>query len=146
MKKLASGALLASFLFGIAVPAWADNAWVGYTGVDRSKPQHRPPSRPHYAPQPPHSQRPYYPQRPSHGGYYPPAQSQSGFNIQYQAPTMIYQNSNSYSWVNGDPNVAYIESSRYTVITDWQRLGLPAPPRGSYWIYENGRYVLMNDR
>ena len=52
MKKLASGALLASFLFGIAVPAWADNAWVGYTGVDRSKPQHRPPSRPHYAPQP----------------------------------------------------------------------------------------------
>jgi len=81
MKKLASGALLASFLFGIAVPAWADNAWVGYTGVDRSKPQHRPPSRPHYTPQPPHSQRPYYPQRPSHGGYYPPAQSQSGFNI-----------------------------------------------------------------
>ena len=110
MKILASGALLASFLFGIAVPAWADNAWVGYTGVDRSKPQHRPPSRPHYAPQPPHSQRPYY------------------------------------SWVNGDPNVVHIESSRYTVITEWQRLGLPAPPRGSYWIYENGRYVLMNNR
>ena len=48
--------------------------------------------------------------------------------------------------LNGDPNVARIESSRYSVISDWQRLGLPAPPRGSYWIYENGRYVLVPNR
>lgn len=150
MKIVLSGAIFATLLLGASAQSMAGNAWVGYSGVDRSVPNYRSappaydPPRQHH-PQRPVPPRPYYPQRPAHGGH-PPAQSQSGLNIQYQAPTTIYQNSNSYSWVNGDPNVARIESSRYTVITDWQRLGLPAPPRGSYWIYENGRYVLMSNR
>ena len=150
MRIVLSSAILAALLLGASAQTMADNAWVGYSGIDRSVPNYRStsrsydPPRQHY-PQRPLPPRPHYPQRPPYWGY-PPAQSQSGLNIQYQAPTTIYQNSNSYSWVNGDPNVARIESSRYTVITDWQRLGLPAPPRGSYWIYENGRYVLVPNR
>ncbi len=150
MKIVLSGAIFATLLLGASAQSMAGNAWVGYSGVDRSVPNYRSappaydPPRQHH-PQRPVPPRPYYPQRPAHGGH-PRVQSQSGLNIQYQAPTTIYQNSNSYSWVNGDPNVARIESSRYTMISDWQRLGLPAPPQGSYWIYENGRYVLMSNR
>ena len=150
MKIVLSGAIFATLLLGASAQSMAGNAWVGYSGVDRSVPNYRSappaydPPRQHH-PQRPVPPRPYYPQRPAHGGH-PRVQSQSGLNIQYQAPTTIYQNSNSYSWVNGDPNVARIESSRYTMISDWQRLGLPAPPWGSYWIYENGRYVLMSNR
>lgn len=150
MKIVLSGAIFATLLLGASAQSMAGNAWVGYSGVDRSVPNYRSappaydPPRQHH-PQRPVPPRPYYPQRPAHGGH-PPVQSQSGLNIQYQAPTTIYQNSNSYSWVNGDPNVTRIESSRYTMISDWQRLGLPAPPWGSYWIYENGRYVLMSNR
>lgn len=148
MKIVVWSAIFASLVWGVSAQTLAGNAWGGYTGVERSKPQHRPPSS-HY-PQQHHPQRPmppgqYYPRRPPHGGY-PPAQSQSGLNINYQAPTTIYQNSNHYSWVNGDPNVARIESSHYSLITDWRRLGLPAPPAGSYWIFENGRYVLVPNR
>ncbi|WP_180101168.1 RcnB family protein [Acinetobacter sp. YH12151] len=151
MKIVLLSAIFAALLLGASAQTMAGNAWGGYTGVERSKPNYRAaPSRSydpprHSYPQRPMPPRPHYPQRPTHWGY-PPAQSQSGLNIQYQVPTTIYQNSNSYSWVNGDPNVARIESSRYSVISDWQRLGLPAPPRGSYWIYENGRYVLVPNR
>ena len=151
MKIVLLSAIFAALLLGASAQTMAGNAWGGYTGVERSKPNYRAAplrsydSSRHSYPQRPVPPRPHYPQRPTHWGY-PPAQSQSGLNIQYQAPTTIYQNSNSYSWVNGDPNVARIESSRYSVISDWQRLGLPAPPRGSYWIYENGRYVLVPNR
>ena len=150
MRIVLSNAIFAALLLGASAQSMAGNAWVGYSGVDRSTPNYRSaprsydPPRQHY-PQRPLPPRPHYPQRAPHWGYLP-KQSQSGLNIQYQAPTTIYQNSTSYSWVNGDPNVARIESSRYTVITDWQRIGLPAPPRGSYWIYENGRYVLVPNR
>jgi len=100
-----------------------------------SYPQHRP----HYPSRP----TPSYPSHPPHGGY-PPIQN--GVSIQYHAPTTITQNSQSYSWVNGDPNTARIESSNSVLITDWRRLGLPAPPTGMYWIYEHGRYVLVPNR
>ena len=99
-----------------------------------------PPSGHHpYPPQPmpPSGHHPYPPPYPSH----PPMQN--GISIQYRAPTTVYQSSNSYSWVNGDPNVASIESSNYVLITDWRKLGLPAPPTGMYWIMENGRYILV---
>ncbi|MCW8039395.1 MULTISPECIES: RcnB family protein [Acinetobacter] len=134
-----------------ASTAWAENQWSNYRGVDTSK-QHRPPppinrprypnQRPIYPNQPSYPNRPYppYPNRP-----YPPL-PQNGVSIHYQAPTTIIQNSQSYSWVNGDPNVAHIESSTQAVITDWRRIGLPAPPNGMYWIFENGRYVLVPNR
>ncbi|HJE53948.1 MAG TPA: hypothetical protein K8V73_06725, partial [Acinetobacter pseudolwoffii] len=115
MKIVLLSAIFAALLLGASAQTMAGNAWGGYTGVERSKPNYRAaPSRSydpprHSYPQRPMPPRPHYPQRPTHWGY-PPAQSQSGLNIQYQAPTTIYQNSNSYSWVNGDPNVARIES------------------------------------
>lgn len=147
MQKVLFSAVLASLCSTMSSLSIAGNAWTGYGSSDRYNKPYHPSSRPDY---PHHSHRPmppnaHNPQRPPHWGY-PPAHNQSGLNIRYQAPTTIYQNNNSYRWVNGDPNVARIESSNYTLITDWQRLGLPAPPAGTYWIYENGRYVLVPNR
>lgn len=136
MKLIGSSLVMAAILCAVSMPSFAANNWVGYGSADRAKPQHRPPVRP----QPP---RPHYPQRPSHPWGYPPAQN--GVSIQYQAPTTVYHNATSYSWVNGDPNAARIESSNSVLITDWRRLGLPQPPSGMHWILENGRYVLVEN-
>ncbi|MCO8042588.1 RcnB family protein [Acinetobacter bohemicus] len=150
MQKVLFSAVLAGLCSAMSGLSIAGNAWTGYGSSDRYNKPYHPSSRPDYPTHPHHSHRPvppnaHNPQRPPHWGY-PPVHNQSGLNIRYQAPTTIYQNNNSYRWVNGDPNVARIESSNYTLITDWQRLGLPAPPAGTYWIYENGRYVLVPNR
>ena len=155
MKVAVICALGGIVLLGASATTQAENQWSNYRGVDTTKYQHRPhypqTSYPHHNypknnyPQNSYLQnRPYYPQRPSRHQNYPTIQN--GISIQYQAPTTITHNSQSYSWVNGDPNTARIESSSYTLITDWKRLGLPAPPNGTYWIFENGRYVLMPNR
>ena len=160
MKKLVVYTMLA-MLCGVSASTQAENQWSNYQGVDRTQNQHRPhyPSnsypqnRPHYSNQSYPQNRPHYPSQsyphypnspyPSYGGY---PVIRPGISIQYQAPTTITQNSQSYSWVNGDPNSARIESSSYSVVTDWQNLGLPAPPKGTYWVYQNGHYVLMSNR
>ena len=158
MKVAVICALGGIVLLGASATTQAENQWSNYRGVDTTKYQHRPhyPQNPqtnyphHNYPQNSYPQnsyprnRPYYPQRPSRHQNYPTIQN--GISIQYQAPTTITHNSQSYSWVNGDPNTARIESSSYTLITDWKRLGLPAPPNGTYWIFENGRYVLVPNR
>lgn len=148
MKKLVVYTVLA-MLCGVSASTQAENQWSNYQGVDRTQNQHRPhypnqsypQNRPHYPSQP----YPHYPNSPypPYGGY---PVIRPGISIQYQAPTTITQNSQSYSWVNGDPNSARIESSSYSVVTDWQNLGLPAPPKGTYWVYQNGHYVLMSNR
>ena len=148
MKKLVVYTVLA-MLCGISACTQAENQWSNYQGVDRTQNQHRPhypnqsypQNRPHY----PSQSYPHYPNSPypPYGGY---PVIRPGISIQYQAPTTITQNSQSYSWVNGDPNSARIESSSYSVVTDWQNLGLPAPPKGTYWVYQNGHYVLMSNR
>ncbi|WP_313036399.1 RcnB family protein [Acinetobacter sp.] len=157
MKLAVLGALSGMLLLGASATTQAENRWSNYRGVDTTKYQPRP-----YYPQNPYPQNSYpqnhysyqqrnylqrypnYPQHPSHHQNYPTIQN--GVSIQYQAPTTITQNSQSYSWVNGDPRTARIESSSTTFISDWERLGLPAPPTGTYWIYENGRYVLVPNR
>lgn len=166
MKVAVICALGGIVLLGASATTQAENQWSNYRGVDTTKYQHRPhypqTNYPHHNypqnsyPQNSYPQnnypqnRPYYPQHPSHHQNYPTIQN--GISIQYQAPTTITHNSQSYSWVksyswvNGDPNTARIESSSYTLITDWKRLGLPAPPNGTYWIFENGRYVLVPNR
>lgn len=155
MKVAVICALGGIVLLGASATTQAENQWSNYRGVDTTKYQHRPhypqTSYPHHNyPQNSYPQnnypqnRPYYPQRPLRHQNYPTIQN--GISIQYQAPTTITHNSQSYSWVNGDPNTARIESSSYTLITDWKRLGLPAPPNGTYWIFENGRYVLVPNR
>ena len=160
MKKLVVYTVLA-MLCGISASTQAENQWSNYQGVDRTQNQHRPhypnqsypQNRPHYPSQSYPQNRPHYPSQ-SYPHYpnspYPPYSGypviRPGISIQYQAPTTITQNSQSYSWVNGDPNSARIESSSYSVVTDWQNLGLPAPPKGTYWVYQNGHYVLMSNR
>ena len=141
VKRIQAGVWLGIGLSAISTLSLADtNRWASYQGVERkSHAQHYPQHRPSY---PQHRPPQYYPPRP-HWDHQP---VRPGISIQYQAPTTIYQNSQSYSWVNGDPNVARIESSTQTIITDWRHLGLPAPPNGSYWIYENGRYILVPNR
>ena len=136
MKKLVVYTVLA-MLCGVSASTQAENQWSNYQGVDRTQNQHRP----HY----PNQSYPHYPNSPypPYGGY---PVIRPGISIQYQAPTTITQYSQSYSWVNGDPNSARIESSSYSVVTDWQNLGLPAPPKGTYWVYQNGHYVLMSNR
>lgn len=148
MKKLVVYTVLA-MLYGVSASTQAENQWSNYQGVDRTQNQHRPhypnqsypQNQPHY----PNQSYPHYPNSPypPYGGY---PVIRPGISIQYQAPTTITQNSQSYSWVNGDPNSARIESSSYSVVTDWQNLGLPAPPKGTYWVYQNGHYVLMSNR
>ena len=160
MKKLVVYTVLA-MLYGVSASTQAENQWSNYQGVDRTQNQHRPhypnqsypQNRPYYPNQSYPQNRPHYPSQ-SYPHYpnspYPPYSGypviRPGISIQYQAPTTITQNSQSYSWVNGDPNSARIESSSYSVVTDWQNLGLPAPPKGTYWVYQNGHYVLMSNR
>lgn len=152
MKTATLAILSGMILFGASLHAQAENQWSKYQGVDSKKYQHKPSypqnSAPysnnlqHHRPYPQPFARPY-PSRPR-PNYSPTIQN--GVSIQYQAPTIINQHSQSYHWVNGDPNTARIESSNAILITDWQRLGLPAPPTGTYWTYEQGRYVLVPNR
>ncbi|MCT8090762.1 RcnB family protein [Acinetobacter sp. C_4_1] len=150
MKLAVLCALSGIMLLGASATTQAENRWSNYRGVDTTRYQHRPHYPQNHYPQNTYPQHNYpqhypnYPQRPPHHQHYPVIHN--GISIQYQAPTTITQNSQSYSWVNGDPNTSRIESSRYTFISDWQRLGLHAPPNGTYWIFENGRYVLVPNR
>ena len=115
------------------------NQWSNYQGSSTKRPNYRP-----YPPQPPYPDRPY-PNRP-----YPPHdhrppnwdRPQANVSINLQAPTYTQYNHQSTSYVFGDAN-SRIESSNYRIINDWQRLGLPEPPQNMYWIFENGRYVLV---
>lgn len=152
MKTATLAILSGMILFGPSLHAQAENQWSKYQGIDSKKYQHKPSYPQNSAPYSNNLQhhRPYlqsfarpYPPRPRPN--YSPI-IQNGVSIQYQAPTIINQHSQSYHWVNGDPNTARIESSNAILITDWQRLGLPAPPTGTYWTYEQGRYVLVPNR
>ncbi len=154
MKLTALCVCSGMLLFGTAATTYAENRWSNYRGVDSTRyqyhahdPQHHDPQQ--SAPQPgsPQHHSQHYPNDPQRAPQHPHSPAiQNGISIQYQAPTTIIQNSQTYRWLNGDPNTARIESSRYGLITDWKRLGLPAPPNGMYWIYEHGRYVLVPNR
>lgn len=91
--------------------------------------------------------RPYPPQGyPNYPSYphqsYPP---QNGITIIYnhQFPTQTEYSGTSYGYVNGDGG--RIESSQYTLISDWRRYGLPDPQVGMHWIFENGRYIQISN-
>ena len=93
------------------------------------RPQYR--HGPHYSQQYPQ----HYPQRP-----YPVYTQQNGVTIIYnnQFPTQTEYRTESHGFVNGNGS---IESSSYTLISDWQRYHLPAPNIGMHWIFQNGRYL-----
>lgn len=115
-------------------------SWNVGINVGNNRPQTvQPPMKPHSPnrPLPPQNQRPPHNQPPHR-----PTQP-NGVYFNYQAPSYSNYNHQTYIWVNGDPNSTSIKSSTYEVITDWERLGLPAPPQGMYWIFEDGRYMLV---
>ena len=83
-----------------------------------------------------------YPNHPNYGyPSYPSYPPQNGVTIIYnhQFPTKTEYSGNSYGYVNGAGGS--IQSSEYTLITDWRRYGLPDPQVGMHWVYQNGRYV-----
>ncbi len=130
-------------------PKW--NASIGVNVGNTHRPNYpQQPQQPQHYPQ----HRPNYPSQgyPNHG--YPPnrpfppsghVHSHGGVSLNYQAPSYTTVNHQTYTWVNGDPNVAQIKSSTKIVITNWRELGLPAPPSGMHWIYEDGRYILESN-
>lgn len=87
---------------------------------------------------------PSYPSYPNYPSYpYP----QNGVTIIYnhQFPMKTEYSSTSSGYVNG--NGGSIQSSEYTLITDWRRYGLPDPQVGMHWIFQNGRYLQVpNER
>ena len=99
--------------------------------------QQRYPVRPQYGHGPHYSQQypQHYPQHP-----YPVYPQQNGVTIIYnhQFPTQTEYRTESHGFVNGNGS---IESSSYTLISDWQRYHLPAPNIGMHWIFQNGRYL-----
>ena len=152
--------ILLFMLTVVSVSAMAENKWGGYKTVERH--QHtapytssyqgnatpyghpftqtypvNPPSYHHGWGYPSYPARPLpYPNQP-----YPVYPQQNGVTIIYnhQFPTKTEYSSDSYGYVNG--NGGSIQSSEYTLITDWRRYGLPDPQVGMHWVYQNGRYV-----
>ena len=168
MNKSIIQSALMLMIATVSVSVVADNKWGGYKSVERH--QHSAPytssyqgnATPYghpftqtYPVNPPnyhgggHSQYPTrpLPNYPSQGypnhSYpsYPSYPPQNGVTIIYnhQFPTKTEYLGNSYGYVNGDGGS--IQSSEYTLITDWRRYGLPDPQVGMHWVYQNGRYV-----
>ncbi|MFW2078427.1 RcnB family protein [Acinetobacter sp. ULE_I010] len=165
MKQILSLSVLMLMLSGTSIMVWADaKDWGNYRSVERPQkryptttykytdqygrqmsqeipirpPSHRPyPSYPSY---PNYPNRPYpnYPTPSYPSQNYPP---QNGVTIIYnhQFPTRTEYSGSSYGYVNGEGG--HIESSQYTLISDWRRYGLPDPQAGMHWIFQNGRYL-----
>lgn len=161
--------ILASLLLMPSSSVIAANEWGAYRGVEKNKSHgsgHQPRNaygyssykgyaNPYGTPLPPqkypirppinkhtYPQKPYQPNHP-----YPVYPQQNGLTIIYnhQFPQHTEYQSQSYGYVNGEQG--RIESSTYTLISDWRRYGLPAPQVGMHWIYQKGRYIqIHNDR
>ena len=122
---------------------WNASIGVNVGSLNSSNYPQRPPSYPNQG-YPPQNGYPHYPPNrplPPPGNVYP----NGGVSLTYQAPSYTTVNHQTYTWVNGDPNVAQIKSSNKIVIANWRELGLPAPPNGMHWIYEDGRYILESN-
>lgn len=141
-------------LFSSTGHAAAKKRWVSNPGLNTPDYYQPPPGRP----MPPPHGHPVYPSYPGHPPYpprpphRPPPPPQHGVSIYYQAPQTVQYQSNQTTWINGQPvsqqssNSTEIYSSSYQVITNWRSVGLPAPPQGMYWIYDQGRYMLKNTK
>lgn len=166
MQKILMLTVLSLISFVATNTAMADGKdWGNYKAVERPQPHKSPytssytgyadpyghpftqeyPIAPQNNHRPPHwgpSQypNPNHPSRPE----YPP---QNDVTIIYhqQLPTRTQSHRESHGFVNGQGG--RIESSQYTLISDWRRYGLPDPQVGMHWIFQNGRYVqVVNDR
>ncbi len=165
MKQILSLSVLMLMLSGVSATTWADGKdWGNYRSVERPQKKYPTttykytdqygrqmtqeiPVRPQYPR--PYPSYPSYPNRPyPHPNQpYPNYPPQNGVTIIYshQFPTRTEYSGNSYGYVNGEGG--QIESSHYTLISDWRRYGLPDPQVGMHWIFESGRYLQVpNDR
>ena len=106
---------LAGLLGYLPIMSYADNAWGGYSGVERRS----------------------YPQTPT---YQPPAQDR----IEYYPETQYGHSYRRESFVVGNELPSEFRSERY-VIRDWDSYSLREPPRGRHWVIVDGRYLLVTD-
>jgi nickel/cobalt homeostasis protein len=114
--------------------AEAKKRWVSNAGLNTPDYYQPTPTRPYKLPHPPHSK--------------PSVHSRPNVSIHYTAPQTIYSNQQQTIWINGQSSETntQFQHEQYYVVTDWRKLGLPAPPQGMYWIYQQGRYMLQTQR
>ena len=124
MNKSIIQSALMLMIATVSVSVMADNKWGGYKSVERH--QHSAPYTSSYQ----GNATPYG---------HPFTQTYPVNPPNHQFPTKTEYSGNSYGYVNGDGGS--IQSSEYTLITDWRRYGLPDPQVGMHWVYQNGRYV-----
>ena len=141
---------LAGFLGYLPIMSYADNAWGGYSGVERRSypqtPTYQPPAQDPFA----FSNQRYTPTAPPKGYYYQPNQNnyypshRPGVRIEYYPETQYEHSYRRESFVVGNELPSEFRSERY-VIRDWDSYSLREPPRGRHWVIVDGRYLLVTD-
>jgi len=141
---------LAGLLGYLPIMSYADNAWGGYSGVERRSypqtPTYQPPAQDPFA----FSNQRYTPTAPPKGYYYQPNQNnyypshRPGVRIEYYPETQYEHSYRRESFVVGNELPSEFRSERY-VIRDWDSYSLYEPPRGRHWVIVDGRYLLVTD-
>ena len=136
----------------LPVSTFADNAWGGYSSVERrpyqQAPTYQQPAQDPFA----FSNQRYTPTAPPKGYYYQPNQNnyshypnhRPGVRIEYYPETQYEHRYRRESFVVGNELPNEFRSERY-VIEDWNSYSLREPPRGRHWVMIDGRYFLVTD-
>lgn len=132
---------------------YADNAWGGYSGVERrsyhqTTPSYQQPAQDPFA----FSNQRYTPTAPPKGYYYQPYQNshpyprypQPRVRIEYYPDTQTEYRYRRESFVVGNALPAEFRNERY-VVRDWGYYSLREPPRSRHWVVVDGRYFLVTD-
>ena len=147
------------FIYGLAIilgylpiMSYADNAWSGYSGVERRSypqtPRYQPAAEDPFA----FSNQRYTPTAPPKGYYYQPNQNnyypypshRPSVRIEYYPDTQYEGSYRRESFVVGNELPDAFRSERY-VVRDWDSYSLREPPRGRHWVMVDGRYLLVTD-
>ncbi|WP_038343562.1 RcnB family protein [Acinetobacter sp. A47] len=144
---------LVGLLGGLPVMSHADNAWGGYSGVERrsyhqQRPAYPPPAQDPFA----FSNQRATPAAPPKGYYYQPYQYKDyphshhrpGVRVEYYPDTQYERSYRRESFVVGNALPGEFRSERY-VLRDWGDYSLREPPRGRHWVMIDGRYLLVTD-
>ena len=143
---------LATILGYLPIMSYADNAWSGYSGVERRSypqtPRYQPAAEDPFA----FSNQRYTPTAPPKGYYYQPYQNNNhsypnhrpSVRIEYYPDTQYEGSYRRESFVVGNELPDAFRSERY-VVRDWDSYSLREPPRGRHWVMVDGRYLLVTD-
>ena len=142
-----------SVLSCLPAMVYADNAWSGYSGVERrsshqASPSYQQPAQNPFA----FSSQRYTPTAPPKGYYYQPYQNNNhsypkhrpSVRIEYYPDTQYEGSYRRESFVVGNELPGEFRSDRY-VVRDWGYYSLREPPRGRHWVMVDGRYLLVTD-